>query len=120
MINYATGIGKYIEKQKLYRKCPPRKVKDKNISEIENTLCVRNVIKVTPVSGIEIEPLGAACIMIRVNDGVFICKCNVKYDEYNCWTKHVFVYESHFKPLHQSKCFGFLIDSRADAPICVL
>ena len=32
---------------------------------------------------------------------------------------HLF-YDSHFKPLHQTKCFGVLIDNRADAPICVL
>ena len=58
--------------------------------------------------------------MRRVNDGVFICTCNVKSDEYNCWTKHTFVYDSHFKPLHQSKCGGVLIDNRAYEPICVL
>ena len=55
-----------------------------------------------------------------VNDGVFICTYNVKYDEYNFWTKHAVFYDSHFKPLHQSKCCGDLIDNRADAPICVL
>ena len=54
VINSSTRIGKYIKKKELYRQCPPRKVKDSNISEIENTSCVRNVIKVTPVSGIEI------------------------------------------------------------------
>ena len=27
---------------------------------------------------------------------------------------------SNFKPLHQSKCCGALIDNRSDAPICVL
>ena len=77
-------------------------------------------MKVTPVSVIEREPWGAACIMRRVNDGVFIFTCNVQYDEYNFWTKHEFFYDSHFKPLYQSKCFGVLIDNRADAPICVL
>ena len=30
------------------------------------------------------------------------------------------VYDSHFKPLHQSKCCGDLIDNRDDAPILVL
>ena len=38
-------------------------------------------MKVTPVSGIEREPYGAACIMRIVNDGMFICTCNIKYDE---------------------------------------
>ena len=56
-------------------------MKDSNISEIENTSCVRNVIKVTPVYGIEREPWGESCIMVIVNDGVFICICNVKSDE---------------------------------------
>ena len=31
-----------------------------------------------------------------------------------------FFYASHFKPLHQSKFCGGLIDNRADAPIFVL
>ena len=77
-------------------------------------------MKVTPVSGIEREPWGAACIMRRVNDEVFICTCNVKSDEYNYWGKHAFFYDSRFQPLHQSKCCGVLIDNRADAPIFVL
>ena len=34
VINSAPRIGKYIDKQELYRQCPPRKVKDINISEI--------------------------------------------------------------------------------------
>ena len=53
VINSAPRIGKYIDKQELYRQCPPRKVKDTNISEIENTSCVINVMKVNPVSVIE-------------------------------------------------------------------
>ena len=81
VINSAPRIGKYIDQQELYRQCPPRKMKDSNISEIENTSCVRNVTEVTPVSGIEREPWGAACILRRVNDVVFICTCNVQSDE---------------------------------------
>ena len=52
IINSSPRIGKYIDKQELYIQCLPRKVKDTNISEIENTSCVRNVMKLTPVSGI--------------------------------------------------------------------
>ena len=54
-----------------------------------------------------------------MNDVVFICTCNVQSVEYSCWKKHEFVYDSHFKPLHQTKCCWVLIDNRADAPICV-
>ena len=63
---------------------------------------------------------GAAIILRRVNYGVLICTCNVQSVEYNCWTKHEFFYDSHLKPLHQTKCCVVLIDNRADAPICVL
>ena len=79
-----------------------------------------NFMEVTVVSGIERVPWGPASILIRVNDIVFICTCNVQYVGYNCCTKHEFVYDSHFEPLHQTKCCGVLIDNRADAPICVL
>ena len=54
-INSALRIGKYIDKHELYRQLPPRRVKDTHISEIENTSCVRNVMKVNPVSRIERE-----------------------------------------------------------------
>ena len=50
VINSAPRFGKYINKLELYRKCPPRRVKDTKMSEIENTACVRSVMKVTPVS----------------------------------------------------------------------
>ena len=55
-----------------------------------------------------------------MNYGVYICTCNVKNVKYYLWTKREFVYESHYKPMHQTKCCGVLIDNRADAPICVL
>ena len=60
-----------------------------------------------------------ASILRRVNYGVYICTCSVRSDEYKCKTKHVFFY-SNFKPFHQSKYYGAIIDNRADAPIFVL
>ena len=74
----------------------------------------------TPVSGIERVAWGAASILRRVNDGVLVCTFNAQSVEYNCWTNHAFVYDSHYKPLHQTKFCGILIDNRADAHICVL
>ena len=70
VINSVPRIGKYINKLEFYRQCPPRKLKDKKMSDIENTSCVKNVMTVTLVSGIEIEPLGTASILRRVNHGV--------------------------------------------------
>ena len=69
IINSAPRIGKYIDKHGFYRQCRPRRVKDTNILYIENTSCVRNVMKVTPVFVIEREPWGEACIMIQINYG---------------------------------------------------
>ena len=120
VINSAPRIGKFTNKQELYRQCPPRRVKNSHISDIENSSCVKNVMNVTPVSGIERVAWGAASIMRTVNDGVYICTYNVQSVEYNCWKKHAFFYSSHFKPLYQTKCCGFLVYNRADAPICVL
>ena len=37
-----------------------------------------------------------------------------------CKTRHAFIYDSNFIPLHQSKCCEALIDNRVDVPICVL
>ena len=70
VINSASRIGKYTNKIELYRQCPSRRVKDTKLSEIESTSCVRNVMRVTPVSGIKREPWVASCIMRKVNYGV--------------------------------------------------
>ena len=77
-------------------------------------------MNITLVLGIEEVPWGAASILRRVNDGVYICVCNVENVKYDLWTKHAFVYDSHYKPLHKTECCGVLIDNRADAPIFVL
>ena len=89
------------KKLELYRQFPPRRAKDTKISDIENTSYVRNVMRVNPVTGIEREPWVAASILRRVNDGVYICICSIRSDEYKCKTKYAFDFDSHFKPLHQ-------------------
>ena len=50
VINYVPIIGKYINKLELYNQCLPRIVKDGIMTEIENTLCMRSFMNVTPVS----------------------------------------------------------------------
>ena len=49
VIDFAPMIIKYINKMELYTQCPPRRVRDKKITEIENTLCPRTVMKVNTV-----------------------------------------------------------------------
>ena len=53
VINYDPRIGKYINKHDLYRQCSPRRVKDTNMNDIENSLFVRNVMIVIPVLNME-------------------------------------------------------------------
>ena len=108
------------KEEKERRQCPPRRVNNLHISEIEDSTCVRNVMNITPVLGIEEVAWGSVSIMRRVNDGVYICVCNVHNIEYDLWTKHAFIYNSHYKLLHKTECCGVLIDNRADAPISVL
>ena len=83
VINSAPRIGKFINKQELYRKFPPRRVKNSHIYEIENCASVSNVMNITPISGIEEVPWGAASIIKTVNDGVYICVCNVQNVKYD-------------------------------------
>ena len=63
VINSAPMIVNYMNKIQLYYQCPPRRVKDINMSYIENTLCVRSVMNVTPVFQIEREPCVYASIL---------------------------------------------------------
>ena len=48
-------------------------------------------MKETPVARIEIDYWGAASILIRVTDGVYICTCSVRSDEYTFKTLDVFI-----------------------------
>ena len=102
VINSAPRIGKFLNKEKLYRQCPPRRVKNSHISEIEKCACVTNAMNITPISGIEEVKWGAASILRNVNDGVYICICNVHNVKYDLWKKHAFVYDKHYKPLNRT------------------
>ena len=81
---------------------------------------MRIVMNVTPVFQIEIEPCCAASILRPVDAWVYICSCSVISWEYLCKKKYAFVYDSHFKPLHQSKFCGSILYNISHAPICVL
>ena len=81
---------------------------------------MRNFNIVTPVLNIEGEQCGACSILIKFDDGVYICSCSFRYERYLCKKKYAFVYNSNLKPLHQPKCCGCVLDNREDAPICVV
>ena len=72
VINSSPRIEKFINKQELYRQCPPIRVKNSHISEIEDSAYVINVMNITPVLGIEEVPWGAASITRTVNNGAAV------------------------------------------------
>ena len=72
-------------------------MKDTNIIEIDFFKWVRTVMNVTQEFQIEREPWGAASILIKVYDGIYIGPCSVISDEYRCKEKDAFFYDSHFK-----------------------
>ena len=47
------------------------------IEELDKCECVSSVIKIAPVFGIDNEKMGALGILIRNNDGVYVCICSV-------------------------------------------
>ena len=85
-------IEKYINKHEFYRQLPHKRVKDTNMIDIENSLCLRDAIILTPVLNIEREPWGACSILRKVNDGVYRWLCSVRSKEYTCKKKYAFVF----------------------------
>ena len=67
VINSDPRIRNFINKMELYRQCPPRRVKISHISEIEYSACVRNVMNINPVLGIEEVKWNEASILETVN-----------------------------------------------------
>ena len=117
IIHSSPIIGKYVNKYKLYRQCPPLIVKYTNTNEINNASCVKNVLTVKPVLKTEIKKWGANSILRNVDDGVYICRYSVQSIDYQYNKIYAFFYYSNFKPLHQPKFYGDLIYNRATAPI---
>ena len=95
-------------------------MKDTEIKELEKYECVSSVMTIAPVLNIEIEKMGPLGILMRIDDSVYVCNCNVySYVSKQC-TQHAFVHDSHFSTKDNSKCCGAIIDNISYAPICVL
>ena len=63
-------------------------------------------MNVTPVSNIERGQWSAINIRNKVDHGVYICSCLVISEEYMWNTKHLFVYDIHFKLFHKKRSWG--------------
>ena len=119
IINYAPRIGNYINKKESYIQFPEKRLKDTNINEIKNNAYVYYVMTVTPILKINKVHWTANSILRKVYERVHICTCSVQSSYYHIKTNHAFVYYIHFKPLHQQKCCGVLVDNKVDAHICL-
>ena len=62
-------------------------------------------------------PLG---ILLRINDGVYVCICSVYSKVLKEHTQHAFVYDIYFSTKVKSACRGAIIDNIRYSPICVL
>ena len=63
--------------------------------------------------------MGAMGILLVIDDGVYICICNVYSYVFRENTQHAFLYEIHFSTLEKSECCGAIINNISYAPICV-
>ena len=93
---------------------------DTTIEELDKCECVSSVIKISPVFGIDNDKMGALGILMRINDGVYVCICSFYSKILKLWTQHAFVYDSYFTTTVKSACQGAIIDNKIYAPICVM
>ena len=78
------------------------------------------LIKIEPVLDIDRGKMGTLVILMRINDGVYVCICSVYSKILKECTQHAFVYDGYFTTTGNSACQGSIIDNRRYAPICVL
>ena len=77
-------------------------------------------MNIAPVLNIEREKMGTLEILLRINDGVYVCICSVYSKFLKEFTEHAFVYDSYFSTKINSACRGAISDNRRYSPICVL
>ena len=93
---------------------------DTTIYDLDKCECVSSVIKIAPVFGIDNDKMGALGILLKINDGVYVCICSVYSNILKLWTQHEFVYDGYYTTTVKSACQGTITENRRYAPICVL
>ena len=63
--------------KKLTTQNSPTREMDTTIEDLDKCECVSSVIKIAPLLGIEREKMGPLGILLRINDGVYVCICSV-------------------------------------------
>ena len=75
---------------------------------------------IVPVLNIYRSKMGTLGILLRIDDGDYVCHCTVYlYISKQC-TQHAFFYDSNFSTKENSECCGAIVDNISHAPICVL
>ena len=74
---------------------------------------------IAPVINIEREQMGPLGILMRIDDGVYVCNFSV-YSFFFNHTKHAYVYDIFFSTKEKSASCGEIIDNITYALICVL
>ena len=64
--------------------------------------------------------MGTLVILLKIDDGVYVCICNIYTAILKQFTQHAFVYDSHFSTKEKSECCGAIIDNISYATICAL
>ena len=77
IMNASPRIGEKTDKPELNRQCLPRRVKDTEIKELEKCECVSSVMTIVIVLNTEREKMGPLGILMRVDDGVYVCNYNI-------------------------------------------
>ena len=61
-----------MEYLELYRQCPPRKVKDTNMTELEKCDSVLSIMTIAPILKFERDKMGSMRVIQVINDGVYV------------------------------------------------
>ena len=67
---------------------------------------------IAPVLNIDRSKMGTLVILLKINDGVYVCNCNVYTYVLKYFTQHTFVYDSNFSTKYRSEYCGTIIDNR--------
>ena len=67
---------------------------DTTIEELDKYECVSSVIKIASVLVIERDKMSTLGILMRINDGVYVCICSVYSNIFKQWTQHAFFYDT--------------------------
>ena len=87
---------------------------------MEKCECASSVNTIAPVWSIEIEKIGSMGILLKIDDGVYVCINTFYTATLKQFTQQECFYDSHFLTKEKSECCGTIIDNRSYAPICVL